>query len=395
MNKSGNFGKTILKIVMALGVIALCAGVMVGGFILGSRTQLSTAPEEAKASEGTEAEVASDTIEDDEPETPAEDVPAETATAEAADAEVVEAAETAEAAPAGDVPAENTPAEAAKTAETAAAAPTGDVPSENAPVEAAEAVETAEAAPTGDVPAENVPAASADAKAAENAQPASADAKAGETAPAGTAEATPAAADPNAEQDPLLIAALNDPNFWDGCPNRQVLLLTPNPYSRPQTPIKKVNTLVIHYVANPGSSAVENRDYFESLSDGSVRSASAHFIIGLDGEIVQCIPISEVAYACKDRNGDTLSIECCHPDESGKFSETTYYSLVDLAGWLCLRLNLNPQDIIRHYDATGKDCPKYYVEHEDSWQQLKKDIEDRYNYLKEHQEAEETEEDEE
>ena len=368
MNKSGNFGKTILKIVMALGVIALCAGVMVGGFILGSRTQLSTAPEEAKASEGTEAEVASDTIEDDESETPAEDAPAETATAEAADTEAVETAE---------------------------AAPAGDVPAENAPAEAAEAVETAEAAPTGDVPAENVPAASADAKAAENAQPASADAKAGETVPAGTAEATPAAADPNAEQDPLLIAALNDPNFWDGCPNRQVLLLTPNPYSRPQTPIKKVNTLVIHYVANPGSSAVENRDYFESLSDGSVRSASAHFIIGLDGEVVQCIPISEVAYACKDRNGDTLSIECCHPDESGKFSETTYYSLVDLAGWLCLRLNLNPQDIIRHYDATGKDCPKYYVEHEDSWQQLKKDIEDRYNYLKEHQEAEETEEDEE
>ncbi len=357
MKKNGNIGKTFLKILTALGVIALCAGVIAVGFILGTKNRVSTAvaaPDEAVASEGTEAEVASDTIVDD-------------------DAEAPDAAEPTEAAEATE---EATPAEAAEATEEAA-------PAEGA--EAADAGKTAEeTAPEGDAPAENLPAAEAGA------------AEAVETAPAeATAQGDVPAENTQVDQDPLLIAALNDPNFWDGCPARQVLLLTPNPYSRPQTAIKKVNSLVIHWVANPGSSAVENRDYFESLSDGNGRSASAHFIIGLDGEIVQCIPISEMAYACKDRNVDTLSIECCHPDEDGKFNDATYYSLVDLAGWLCVRLNLSPQDILRHYDVTGKDCPKYYVVHDESWQSLKNDIQARYDYLMEHQETEESEDSEE
>lgn len=364
MKKSGNIGKTLLKILLGLAVIALCAGVIAVGFILGTKNRVSTAtaaPDEAVASEGTEAEVASDTIVDEDAEAPdgAEPTEAAEATEEATPAEGAEAVDAAKVAEEA-APAEGAEATDAKASEAAETAPEGDAPAENLPAAeagAAEAVETApaEATPQGDVPAEKTP----------------------------------------VDQDPLLIAALNDPNFWDGCPARQVLLLTPNPYSRPQTAIKKVNSLVIHWVANPGSSAVENRDYFESLSDGNGRSASAHFIIGLDGEIVQCIPISEMAYACKDRNVDTLSIECCHPDEDGKFNEATYYSLVDLAGWLCVRLNLSPQDILRHYDVTGKDCPKYYVDHEDSWQQLKKDIQARYDYLMEHQETEESEDSEE
>ena len=81
-----------------------------------------------------------------------------------------------------------------------------------------------------------------------------------------------------------------------------------------------MNTLVIHYVGNAGSTAMDNRNYFESLKDTRDRSASSHFVIGLDGEIVQCIPLSEVAYASRHRNSDTISIECCHPDEDGKFN---------------------------------------------------------------------------
>ena len=37
--------------------------------------------------------------------------------------------------------------------------------------------------------------------------------------------------------------------------------LTVNPYSRPGTALTKVNNIVVHYVANPGSTAKENRDY--------------------------------------------------------------------------------------------------------------------------------------
>ena len=33
--------------------------------------------------------------------------------------------------------------------------------------------------------------------------------------------------------------------------------------------------------------------------------------------MIQCIPVSEMAYAAAPRNNDTISIETCHPDESG------------------------------------------------------------------------------
>ena len=41
---------------------------------------------------------------------------------------------------------------------------------------------------------------------------------------------------------------------------------------------------------------------------------SAHFLIGLEGEIIQCIPLNEKSSATNDRNRDTISIEVCHPD---------------------------------------------------------------------------------
>lgn len=81
-----------------------------------------------------------------------------------------------------------------------------------------------------------------------------------------------------------------------------------------------------------------------------------------------------MAYANYPRNEDTVSIECCHPDASGEFSPETIESLKKLTGWLCAELNLTEKDIIRHYDVVGKNCPKYYVEHEDAWKSLKKEM---------------------
>ena len=156
-----------------------------------------------------------------------------------------------------------------------------------------------------------------------------------------------------------------------------VNLLTPNEYSRPQIPLEKVNGIVVHYVANPCSTALENRNYFEGLKDQSgskTVSASSHYIIGSDGTILQCIPLDEVAYGNYPRNDDTVSIECCHPDSDGRFTDATIKSLIRLTGWLCRELSLNEKHIIRHYDVSGKNCPKYYVEHQDAWRTLKKKL---------------------
>ena len=147
-----------------------------------------------------------------------------------------------------------------------------------------------------------------------------------------------------------------------------------NPYSRPGTKRKEINSIVIHYVANPGTSAAQNKAYFDNLADQTgedATSASSHYIIGIDGEIIQCIPLDEVAYANYPRNDDTVSIECCHPDSTGEFSLATKASLAKLVGWLCGELNLTERDVIRHYDVVGKNCPKYYVD-EEAWKDLKK-----------------------
>ncbi len=163
-----------------------------------------------------------------------------------------------------------------------------------------------------------------------------------------------------AEQDEMDV---ND----DGRPPLDVQLLTPNSYSRPQIALNEINGIVIHYTANPGADAQANRDYFESLKDNGITYASSHFVIGLEGEIIQCIPSSEIAYASNERNHDTLSIECCHADESGALNDATYQSLVELTAWLCRHFEISPDNVIRHYDVSGKICPKYFVEHEDAW----------------------------
>lgn len=158
------------------------------------------------------------------------------------------------------------------------------------------------------------------------------------------------------------------------------MYLTPNEYSRPQIPLKKVKGIVVHYTANPGTSAKNNRNYFEGLKDSKETYASSHYIIGLEGEIIQCIPLDEISYASNDRNVNTISIECCHNTKSGEFSNATYRSLVKLLAWLCGEYNLKENDIIRHYDITGKICPKYYVDHEEKWIELKNDV---FAYIKE------------
>ena len=151
-------------------------------------------------------------------------------------------------------------------------------------------------------------------------------------------------------------------------------LLTPNPYSRPETPVQKVNAIVIHYVGNPGTSAAANRSFFEGLAVSGETYASSNFIVGLEGEILQCVPVNEVAYCSSDRNSDTVSIEVCHPDAEGQFTEASMASLVKLTVWLCEAFHLSADDVIRHYDVTGKECPLYYVHHPEAWQGLKEAV---------------------
>ena len=130
--------------------------------------------------------------------------------------------------------------------------------------------------------------------------------------------------------------------------------LTVNEWSRPGTPLEEIRGVVIHYVGNPGTTAEANRNYFESLSSGD-----------------------EGVYASSHFNDDTVSIEVCHPDETGEFSPVTYDRVVELTAWLCETFHLDPEtDVIRHYDVTEKLCPLYYVEHPEAWDAFRTDVAD-------------------
>ncbi len=142
--------------------------------------------------------------------------------------------------------------------------------------------------------------------------------------------------------------------------------------------LSSVENIVVHYTGNPGTSAQNNRDYFNKLST----TVCSHFVIGLGGEVIQCVPLDEKSAASNHRNIDTVSIEVCHPDESGKFNENTYNSLVKLTAWLCDNSGLKETDVIRHFDVTGKECPKYFVDNPKEWENFKNDVKEKLKKYK-------------
>ncbi len=201
-----------------------------------------------------------------------------------------------------------------------------------------------------------------------------------ETAPPETETAAPETAPPAADIVPPAPAASSA-----NVSGRVIIptwviqdFLNISPRNRPGLAMPVVHDIVVHWVANPNTTAKGNRDYFNDLAIPEAnledRSASAHFVVGLEGEIIQCIPLEEIAYANYPRNEDTISIEVCHPDWSGQYNSTTYASLIRLVAYLCQQYGLNADHVIRHHDVSGKDCPKYYVEHPDAWEQLKRDV---------------------
>ena len=152
-----------------------------------------------------------------------------------------------------------------------------------------------------------------------------------------------------------------------------------NEFSRPGILLEEINGIVIHFIGNPNTTAAQNRNFFANVAPAEGLHVSSNFIVGLDGEILQLVPVDEIAYASHHRNSDTLSIELCHPDETGEFTDETYASAVRLTAWLCMRFGLTADNVIRHFDVvrsdgTQKECPVYFVENEGAWEAFRDDV---------------------
>lgn len=170
----------------------------------------------------------------------------------------------------------------------------------------------------------------------------------------------------------MIGVAVNFSARWkEGVPSWvSVQIIDINGGGRRGEALGKVTDIAIHYVGNPGTTAQQNHDFYDQPNT----EVSSHFVVGLEGEIIQCIPLDEKSSATNERNIDTISIEVCHPDVTGQFSEASYQSLVKLTAWLCDRYDLDRSRVIRHYDVTGKLCPLYFVEHPEAWTQFLADV---------------------
>ena len=155
------------------------------------------------------------------------------------------------------------------------------------------------------------------------------------------------------------------------------LLLTPNRWSRPQRPLEEVRAIAMHWVENPGMSAQHTWNWFELRKNGQHGWGSTHFIIDA-ATTIWCLPLDEMGYHVGPQSKATdwakehlapyansfcLGIELCHPTADGHFEEPTLWQAASLCAELCGRYQLDPiADIIRHYDVTGKRCPKHWVD---------------------------------
>ena len=152
--------------------------------------------------------------------------------------------------------------------------------------------------------------------------------------------------------------------------------------NRQGTKITKVKAIVIHWTEAPNQKPTATIDYWSS----DVRVGSAHFVIGTDGSIYQAIPTDERARHAGNTSGEyrekatelfgeginpnaySIGIEMEPIDANGKFNQATIDSAIQLTSDLCKEFGLDPQkEVIRHYDVTGKNCPKYYVDNENEW----------------------------
>lgn len=174
-------------------------------------------------------------------------------------------------------------------------------------------------------------------------------------------------------------------------------------YSRPGVAITDVLALVVHWTAMPGQSPSGVRQFYESDEAKIQHYGSAHYGIGIDGEIQRWIPETEIAYHVGSSTPDpvsgkvytnlarslfpgycglnispnhvTLGIECCIPDATGKFTPETIASLKELAADIITRHLIVPARLIRHWDVVGwKECPLYYVRNPEEWINFKHDI---------------------
>ncbi len=158
-----------------------------------------------------------------------------------------------------------------------------------------------------------------------------------------------------------------------------------------------IKYIVVHYTANDGDTARNNGNYFSQPN----RNASAHYFVD-ENEIIQSVKDTDTAWHCGAksykhelcRNDNSIGIEMCsEKDQNGQYyiNQATQNRTIRLIKVLMKQYNIPIENVLRHYDVTGKLCPEPFVKNQVQWLDFKKRLSEQkeggadmiYNYMDE------------
>ena len=147
---------------------------------------------------------------------------------------------------------------------------------------------------------------------------------------------------------------------------------------------RKIQYIVMHYTGNNGDTALGNCNYFARPK----LLTSAHYFVD-ETSVWQSVKDKDIAYHCgrtdgkyvhpECRNANSIGIEMC----SRKNADGSYYinpevvaRAADLVKLLMAQYGIDTAHIVRHYDVTGKECPRPWVRDGILWETFLKDLEE-------------------
>lgn len=135
--------------------------------------------------------------------------------------------------------------------------------------------------------------------------------------------------------------------------------------------------ITIHSTANPTSTAQNERNWLVNLSN--TRQASWHVAVD-EKSAVEAIPLDEKALHAGDTKGniESIGIEIC---ESGN-RQKTIQNTVELVAKLLYERNWGTDKLRRHYDWSGKNCPRILnYNNWEGWTKFKNDAQKELDKL--------------
>lgn len=150
-----------------------------------------------------------------------------------------------------------------------------------------------------------------------------------------------------------------------------------------------IRYIAVHYTGNDGDSGAANGRYFRD----NIVKASAHYFVD-DDSVVQSVPDDYIAWAVGGSkyadcgrtgggkyhgictNANSVSVELCDTQKDGVsgFSEKTINNAVMLIKSLMAKYSVDTEHVIRHFDVTGKICPKPFIGNA-AWESFKSRLE--------------------